>query len=61
MIVFKSGDLVKAKSGGPELVVEQTFTTAIGGAYYRCYWYDQNGKLRHVTCQHEVLVRVNDK
>lgn len=58
MEIFKSGDIVRLKTGGPELVVEKTFKTIIGGAYYRCYWYDINGKLRFMTCQHELLVRV---
>lgn len=34
---FKIGDIVKLKSGGPEMTVQQVPTDT--GTYYKCQWF----------------------
>jgi uncharacterized protein YodC (DUF2158 family) len=35
---YKVGDIVKLKSGGPEMTVQSLPSTA-NGAYYNCQWF----------------------
>ena len=34
---FAVGDIVKLKSGGPDMTVQST--PAVGGGYYHCQWF----------------------
>ena len=38
--VFKTGDVVQLKSGGPKMTVKEYTALASGGSNVRCQWFD---------------------
>lgn len=36
---FQVGEVVKLKSGGPEMTVEESLEESFGDASYRCQWF----------------------
>lgn len=50
---FQSGDLVRLKSGGPDMAVEDIDTK---GEVYRCWWFDGN-RLRKKWIPAQLLVK----
>ena len=39
---FKVGDVVRLKSGGPKMVVEEVFQSPYRSGWLRVHWYDSN-------------------
>ena len=44
---MKVGDIVKLKSGGPEMVIIVDQGENESGHYFSCEWFDANGKYEH--------------
>ena len=44
--VFKAGDVVEIKSGGPKMTVSHTYTSNLNGKLQvACIWFDQQKKV----------------
>ena len=41
---FKNGDVVRLKSGGPKMTVENIARDATGSLYAWCVWFDTSGR-----------------
>jgi uncharacterized protein YodC (DUF2158 family) len=64
-VEFKKGDVVRLKSGGPEMTVENTGERAmIGGQAVWCTWFENSGRkqsLARDTFDPEILEHVSDE
>ena len=52
--VFKTGDVVQLKSGGPKMTVKQYTALASGGSNVRCQWFE-GGKHQEASFPGESL------
>jgi uncharacterized protein YodC (DUF2158 family) len=52
---LKAGDVVRLRTGGPDMTVEEISETG-GGTVYRCCWFTENGALHHSTFSAHSLV-----
>lgn len=57
---MKVGDVVKLKSGGPEMVIKEDEGENEIGHYYLCEWFDANGKYERHDFLESSLVIVQD-
>ena len=59
---FKIGDVVRLKSGGPEMTVSQyPFKTVDGGEHegqVECTWFDSENRLKHKVFKVEELQKI---
>ncbi|MBK7806004.1 MAG: DUF2158 domain-containing protein [Saprospiraceae bacterium] len=47
--IFKMGDVVTLKSGGEQMVIQQTTPNSDGSVNCMCTWHDKEGKPHTVT------------
>ncbi len=57
---MKVGDIVKLKSGGPEMVIMEDLGKNGNGHYYSCEWFDANEKHEQHDFLESSLVIVQD-
>jgi len=51
MTEFKKGDLVKLKSGGPKMTVEELWNDD----ELKCSWFDKDHKVQHATFSRDAV------
>lgn len=55
---MKLGDVVKLKSGGPEMVIREDYGSNENGTYFLCEWLDADGKYEQRVFQESSLVLI---
>jgi len=65
MAKFRVGDVVRLKSGGPKMTIEDIKPDRLDWFYrtkdfITCIWYDRDGTLRRETFEDKVLEEARD-